>query len=177
MKSVAAWIVVSGLAASTVAGVHVYPSSSSTVVGSVGFISPNEVGYFWSSVRGDSVQQTLSDPLGAVNQLKLDIRVPTNSLASGNRVDWAVELNGTEVGMFTVTSGQTGLISETFDFPDIVGGGSYTLRMEVRNLVPGGGGSHTFAAVERTTATLLPSPGSAAVLGLGTLMFGRRRRT
>ncbi|MCC6677134.1 MAG: hypothetical protein IT436_08315 [Phycisphaerales bacterium] len=176
MMKCIAMIAVAAVAGSAVAGVHTFPSSGSAVVGSVGFISPTEVGFFWSATRGDSVQETLADTLPIVNQVKLDLVVPRNSLASGLSLTWGVELNGTDIGTFAVASGQTGPISHTFDFAGIASPGSYMLRIEARNTIPGGGGSHTFAAVDRTTATLLPAPGAAALLGLGGLVAARRRR-
>lgn len=175
MKMFAA-LAVAAVSGAALADVHTYPSATSAVVGSVGFISPDEVGFFWSATRGDSVQQTLADALPMVTQVKLDLVVPRNSLTAGNSLNWAVELNGTEVGTFSVPSGTTGPISHTFDFAGISSPGAYTLRVEARNTIPGGGGSHTFSANVRTTATLLPAPGAAAVLGLGGLMAARRRR-
>lgn len=175
MKCVAL-IGVAAVAGSAMAGVHTFPSSGSTVVGSIGFISPTEVGFFWSASRGDSVQETLADSLPVVSQVKLDLVVPRNSLATGLSLTWGVELNGTDVGTFTIPSGQTGPISHTFDFVGIASPGAYTLRIEARNTIPPGGGSHTFAAVDRTTATLLPAPSGAALLGLAGLTAARRRR-
>lgn len=169
-------LLTAAVASSAMAGEHVFPSATSSVVGSVGFINPNEVGYFWSASRGDSVQETLADSLPIVSQLKLDLVVPTNSLSAGNALMWGVEVNGVEVGTFSVASGATGPLSHTFDFAGIAGAGAYTVRIEARNTIPGGGGSHTFSANIRTTATLLPAPGAAAVLGLGGLMAARRRR-
>src|SRR4051812_19346127 len=52
------------------AAVHPFPSAASTIVGSVGFIDSEQVGYFWSANRGDSVAETLSGP-GAVRKLIL----------------------------------------------------------------------------------------------------------
>lgn len=176
MMKLVTGMVALGLSGTALAGVHTFPSASSTVVGSTGFITPTEVGFFWSAARGDSVQQTFADPLGVVSGLTLDMVIPRNSLTAGNFVNWAVELNGTEVGMFTVPSGQTGPISNTFSFAPIASPGSYQVRVEARNTVPGGGGSHTFGAVERTSVTLVPAPASAALLGLGGLVAGRRRR-
>ena len=37
-----------------------FPSSDSTVVGSVGFIDADEVGFFWSMQRGDRVSETFT---------------------------------------------------------------------------------------------------------------------
>ena len=42
-----------------------FPSASSTVVGSTGFIDDCQVGYFWSASRGDSVSQTFSSYNGS----------------------------------------------------------------------------------------------------------------
>lgn len=178
-----------GMAALAAAGtalgaVHSYPGAagSATVVGSVGYINPNEVGYFWSVSRGDSVTETFADGLPFVTQTRLDLDVIQNVLNSGNSVNWNVLLNGTVIGSFSVAQGFTGPVTHILNHAAVAHiGGNYTVRMEVANEVPGGGGSHTWlagapAGAIGSTVTLVPAPASLALLGLGGLIAGRRRR-
>jgi hypothetical protein len=120
---------------------YAFPSSSSTVIGSVGFIDDVQVGYFWSAARGDSVAETFGGP-GHVKKIILKLDVVDNVLAAGAEVDWTVAINGTDVGSFTVLAGQVGPITEKFSFPEITGG-SYAVKMRVTNEVAAGDGSHT----------------------------------
>ena len=133
-----------GAAAAAIApqSVSDYPSASSTIVGSVGFIDSEQVGYFWSAARGDSVSQTLTGP----NKLKkavLKLDVVSNNLNNGAHVDWTVSINGTDIGSFAVNEGQLGSITKKFLFPKKTGG-TYTVKMRVTNEVAGGEGSMTF---------------------------------
>jgi hypothetical protein len=123
--------------------VFVFPSSSSTVVGSVGFINSDEVGYFWSASRGDSVEQTFSGP-AAVNGIILKTTVVTNNLNNGAEVDWTISINGIDVGRFRVVEGFTGAISVQKLFATITGP-SYDVKIRVTNEVAVGEGSHTLA--------------------------------
>ena len=75
---------------------YVFPSSTSTVVGSVGFIDADEVGYFWSASRGDSVAQSYSGP-ASVDGILMKVSVIQNVLNSGAHVDWMVSVNGVDV--------------------------------------------------------------------------------
>ena len=120
-----------------------FPSSSSTVVGSVGFINGTECGYFWSAARGDSVSQTIHGP-GGIKRAILKLDVVTNVLSGGNEVDWDILINGVNVGHFIVHEGQTGLIRFKAHFGRIVGP-NYDVVIKVTNEVPSGGGSHTLA--------------------------------
>ncbi len=120
-----------------------FPSSSSTVVGSVGFINGTECGYFWSASRGDSVTQTIHGP-GAIRHAILKLDVVTNSLTGGSEVDWDILINGINIGQFIVHQGQTGLIRFRSHFGRIVGP-NYDVVIKVTNEVPAGDGSHTFA--------------------------------
>ena len=122
---------------------HVYPSSSSTVIGSVGFIDADEVGYFWSVSRGDSVAESFNGP-GRVRKAILKLDVVQNVLSSGAFVNWTVSINGTDVGSFTVNQGQLGPVTHKFTFPKITGG-TYLVKTRVTNEVAGGQGSHTLA--------------------------------
>ena len=120
------------------AAARVFPSSTSTVVGSVVFIDADEAGYFWSAARGDRVAETFSGPARVrVAVLKLD--VVANTLCCGATVDWTVSINGTDVGQFQVTEGQTGPLTVRCRFPRITGG-TYAVDMRVTNEVAGGEG-------------------------------------
>lgn len=171
-------------AGSALGAVHVYPGAagSATVVGSVGYLNPNEVGYFWSQARGDSVTETFADALLSVTQTRLDLIVVQNVLSGGNSVNWNVLLNGMLIGNFTINQGFTGPVMHIFNHAPVPNiGGMYTVRMEVTNEVPVGAGSHTFYAGLQpggvgSTVTLIPSPASLALLGLSGLVAGRRRR-
>jgi hypothetical protein len=122
--------------------VHAFPSASSTVVGSVGFIDSQQVGYFWSQSRGDSVAEAFQGP-NSIKKAILKLEVIENALNSGNEVDWTLSINGKDVGSFVVSEGQLGPFKKKFKFKKITGG-TYDVKMRVTNEVPGGGGSHTF---------------------------------
>jgi len=119
-----------------------FPSATSTVIGSTGFIDGEQVGYFWSASRGDSVAQSFSGP-NRVKKAKLSLDVVDNVLNNGAHVDWTVSINGTDVGSFQINEGQLGAVTQSFSFPKITGG-TYLVKMRVTNEVAGGEGSHTF---------------------------------
>jgi hypothetical protein len=119
-----------------------YPSSSSTIVGSVGFIDAEQVGYFWSVGRGDSVTETFAAAEPSVTSYKLDVDVVENVLNSGAFVNWDVLINGVTVDNFTVNEGFLGTVSRTASFAAIAGP-NYTVELRVTNEVAGGQGSHS----------------------------------
>ena len=119
-----------------------YPSANSTIVGSVGFIDGEQVGYFWSVARGDSVTETFAAGPSIVGY-NLDVDVVENVLNSGAFVNWDVLINGVLVDNFTVNEGFLGTVSRTANFSAIAGP-NYTVEMRVTNEVAGGEGSHTF---------------------------------
>jgi hypothetical protein len=121
--------------------VYAFPSASSTVIGSVGFIDAEQVGYFWSAARGDSVAQTFSGP-GSVKKAIFKLDVPDNGLAVGAEVDWTASINGTDIGSFVVNQGVTGPITEKFKFHKITGP-KYDVKIRVTNEVAGGDGAIT----------------------------------
>jgi hypothetical protein len=129
--------------AADVDSVHVFPSASSNVVGSVGFIDDDEVGYFWSVSRGDSVSETFNGP-NKIKHAILDVEVVTNVLNSGAHVDWDLLINSQKVGSFTVNEGDVGPVHLDVRFPRITGG-VYRVTIRVTNEVPSGQGSHTLA--------------------------------
>jgi len=127
--------------APAIAAAQAFPSSSSTVIASTGFIDGDQVGYFWSVSRGDSVAQTFSGP-NKIKKAIFKLDVPTNALAVGATVDWTASINGKDVGRFQVVSGQLGPFTEKFKFPKQTGG-SYAVKIRVTNEVASGDGSIT----------------------------------
>lgn len=169
--------VLAALAGSAMAQTFPFPSSGSAVVGSVGFINANEVGYFWSTNRGDSVTETFGSALPSVNGTNLRLNVLQNILSSGNNVNWDVVLNGSTVGSFSVPQGFLGALNVPISHAPVAAiGGNYTLRIQVTNEVPGGFGSHTLGANFETSVTFVPAPASLGLLGLAGLAATRRRR-
>lgn len=119
-----------------------FPSDDSVVVGSVGFIDGEQVGYFWSVSRGDSVTESFSGP-ASITSYTLDVDVIENVLNSGAFVNWDVIINGVTVDNFTVNEGFLGTVSRSESFAAIAGP-SYDVELRVTNEVAGGQGSHTF---------------------------------
>lgn len=170
------------------AGLHSFPSETSTVVGSVGAIAGEQIGYFWSVARGDRVVQTFADPLASVDRAIFDFAVPYNVLGAGNVVEWDILINSTLVGDFTIVPDFIGPVHLDLSFAPIANiGGDYTVAFVVTNEVPDGGGSHTlgYAGNWRHTVELLntgaavPVPGAVVLAGLGSGLVGwlRRRRS
>jgi len=132
-----------------------FPSASSTVVGSVGFIDATQVGYFWSHVRGDSVTQTYVTTETNVTRAVFDFTTPFNDLL-GFSVDWNVLLNGTLIGTFSIAPGEAHQIHLDYSFAPIAGP-SYTVRFEVTSEAsPTGHGSHSigYAGADAGTVQL-----------------------
>ncbi len=118
-----------------------FPSASSTVIGSTGFVDAEQVGYFWSAARGDSVAQSFSGP-ASVNKAKLKLDVPYNGLAPGAETDWTLSINGIDVGSFVIPSGQLGPVSANYKFKKIKGG-TYDVKIRETNEVASGDGAIT----------------------------------
>ena len=143
-----------GTTSSAPAASHDFPSASSTVVGSTGFVDDDEVGYFWSAARGDKVEETFTDKK-KVKKATLAVDVVYNGLAAGTEVDWTLSINGKDVGSFVVTPGQTGAITNNYKFKKIKGP-KYDVEIRVTNEVPPGGGAITlgYGAAAPHTITL-----------------------
>ena len=118
-----------------------YPSAGSAVIGSVGFIDADEVGYFWSVARGDSVSDVFNTP-GPVNRAILDVDVGQNALSSGAFVNWELVINGNIVGAFTINEGFLGPVNLDVVFAPIPGP-VYSVVIQVTNEVAAGEGSHS----------------------------------
>ncbi len=125
------------------AATFAFPSSSSTVIASTGFIDGCQAGYFWSASRGDSVSQTFTGGR-RIKHMILDVGVPTNVLSGGAEVDWSVSINGHKVDSFVVSEGFTGTVHRDVHFTKIRGR-QYAVKLYVTNEVPSGDGSITLA--------------------------------
>jgi hypothetical protein len=125
--------------ATRIATAHAFPSATSTVIASTGFIDDDEVGFFWSAARGDSVAETFSGP-HAIKKAVLKLDVVENFLAVGAETDWAISINGKDVGTFRVVSGQAGPITKKVRFAKI-SGGTYSVKIRMTNEVASGDGS------------------------------------
>jgi hypothetical protein len=139
---VVALLVPAGMALAADSETFDFPSGDSTVIGSYPFTG-DEVGSFWSVSRGDSVRETFSTSMAAIDGAVLDVEVGYNNLAPGAYVDWDVEINGVVVDSFTVNDGFTGTIHREMSFAPITGP-DYDVALIVTNEVPGGLGSHRF---------------------------------
>jgi hypothetical protein len=120
---------------------YAFPSATSTVVASVGFIDATQVGYFWSVSRGDSVTETFAGP-ASITAVGLRITVPTNVLSGGAFVAWSLEINSVAVARFKVPQGFIGTKSLRKTFAAI-SGPTYTVVLRVLNEVAPGQGSIT----------------------------------
>lgn len=186
-SKLAAALVVTSLAAAVpaqAASVSVaFPSTTASVTGSVGFISPGQVGYFWSSARGDQVSESYAATgLFGATTLDLDLTVLSNGLASGQSVDWDVLVNGVDVGDWSWGSADgTGATHLSLSFAAIAGEFS-SLALVVKNEVPPGAGAISLATGTRATladgVSTVPEPGLMSLLGLALagMAFARRRR-
>jgi hypothetical protein len=161
----------------------VFPSGSSNVVDS-GINPTGSFAYFWSSDRGDKVEQTFADTgLNAITELDLNFDVTQNGLSPHSVVDWDVRVNGTTVGSWQRTAPEgVGPVNLIYTFAPIVGDGTFDVGMFVTDHVPSGAGA--IGVSNEGSLTLkgiggAPEPSSLAILVTGGLpLFGllRRRR-
>jgi hypothetical protein len=156
----------------------VFPSASSTVIGSDGTIITGEYGYFWSEARGDSITQTFSGTgLSAVDSLSLIFSVPYNTLI-GPDLTWNVLINGTKVGGWSISEADGTTVEDlNYSFLPITGSGTYTIAMDVSDEIPSGDGSIAIGDGQMTLNEIAtgPTPGvpdstdTLVLLGAGLL--------
>ena len=108
-------------AVKTRATIFTFPSSTSTVVGSVGFTGP-----------------------ASITKALLRAYVVQNVLNSGAHVDWSLSINGIDVARFRVNQGVVGTVQVGRTFAAITGP-SYDVKIRVTNEVASGQGSITLA--------------------------------
>lgn len=159
-----------------------FPSGTSTVVGSIGFIDSDEMGYFWTASRGDSVTEAFGTTgLASANRLDLRFNVTRNVLATGAFTAWDVLVNGTSVGGWSWASGDgIGTVSLSLLFPTILAAGDgddFTIRMAVLNVVADGAGSIAlgFPGSGALTGDAVPEPSTILLLGAGLAALGYTR--
>ena len=91
-----------------------------------------------------------------------------------------VMVNNTNVGNFVLSNPGVQTYDLTFDNLAVAGAGAgddYTLEIVATSAIPFGAGGWNFRAQEGiATLTQVPTPGAAALLGLGGLVAGARRR-
>jgi len=126
---------------------------------------------------------------GAVTMIQFDLSVMTNGGSWGSEVN--IDISGPGGFLFTADGAETDFSDDgpddlTFGWGDF--SGTFTFSGTVA--VVGGAGTYTVSVVEDfddapafdatfkngSTITLIPTPGTAAILGLGAASMIRRRR-
>lgn len=133
---VASAVLVAGIAASAHAELDPFPTSSAQPTRVV--FGVNQIEYFF--LVGDQISETIATNAPAVSGAVLDLNIPLNSAQVD--IDFAVFLNDTQIGAFSVPTMSTAPIHEEFEFAPITGP-EYTLRVTETNEVPPGQGSLT----------------------------------
>ena len=127
------------IAGTCIADTFDFPSADSTVVASVGFRDGENIGAFWSQVRGDRVTEFFADPASEVTGVRWELDITRQGLREP--LEWALLINGVEVASvsyFTESGPQ--VIEATF--PAIASsGGGYEVSFECRSTVAPGLGS------------------------------------
>jgi len=157
---------------------HEFPSGGSDLNG-VTDIGGGQIGWFWRSSLNQSVSEILADTEPKITRAILDIEVPQNVLVS-DPVEWAITINNSQVGSFTVDPGFTGPVHLGLSFARISAvGGNYEVSLEVVNDVALMGGAHTlgFADPYKHSVELIPEPTAAALLSGWVVVLVRRRRS
>ncbi len=97
-----------------------FPSRSTEIIASTGFLDESRAGYFWSAGRGDGVFWEAKPSFWyTVNHAILNFQVLDNLLAPGEFVTFELLINDIAVGQITVPSGETGLFTLNTSFPTI----------------------------------------------------------
>lgn len=160
-----------------------FPSPTATVQTSVGFLTeggnPVAVGYFFSDQH--FVSETFQ-VRGMYSADGIELRIPVyeNLLVGSTNLNWAISLNGTEIGTWGWNAATAETVIFTKEFEDVIGMGQYTLSLRVSQSLPLGTGSvalglggllslfgDTGEAVSPPTPQPVPEPLTAALLAAG----------
>ncbi len=175
-------LLVAGAAASQAAGPLYFSSPDFVWYHPSGGATPNHI---W--VAGDYWDQTFNGTgLANATALGLNIDIDDNILDPTQQVNLDVLLNGTNVGSFSIASGVTGFVSNTFLFSPVLalGTDSFDIKMLETNTIPSGLGSVSMSINQTSYATLrggaVPEPNTLALVAVGALGLaglGLRRRS
>ena len=128
---------------------------------------------------GDKISETFTGTgLTELNTARFQFEMYNGTLGVISSFD--VMVNNTNVGNFVLSNPGVQTYDLTFDNLAVAGAGSgddYTLEIVATSAIPFGAGGWNFRAQEGiATLTQVPTPGAAALLGLGGLVAGARRR-